>query len=203
MMADVPDAHVAKGELRSRLRAVRRARPAEDRQQVAARLAALVLELPELAGCGTVAAYVSGPAEPATGPLLDALLVRGVQVLLPVLLPDLDLDWAAYAGAAGLMPNSLDGRAGLLEPAGPRLGVDAIGSAGLVLVPALAVGLGGLRLGQGGGSYDRALARVGPAVPVAALLYEGELLNEVPAEPHDRPVTLAVLPSGIVRFAGP
>jgi 5-formyltetrahydrofolate cyclo-ligase len=197
----VPPLDAVKSELRSRLRATRRARSAEERQQVAATLAALVLALPELSGVSIVAAYVSGIAEPATDPLLDALAAHGVRVLLPVLMPDLDLDWAVHTGAQGLAPSSVGGRSGLLEPTGVRLGVDAVRSAGLVLVPALAVGTGGVRLGQGGGSYDRALARVRPEVPVAALLYDGELVDDVPAEPHDLPVTLAVLPSGVVHFA--
>jgi 5-formyltetrahydrofolate cyclo-ligase len=67
-------------------------------------------------------------------------------------------------------------------------------------VPALAVGRDGTRLGRGGGSYDRALARVPAATPVVALLYEDELLETVPAEPHDRRVSAAVLPSGVVAL---
>ena len=55
----------------------------------------------------------------------------------------------------------------------------------MVLVPALAVDRAGNRLGRGGGSYDRALARVGPLIPVIALLYDDELLDQVPAEQHD------------------
>ena len=90
----------------------------------------------------------------------------------------------------------------MLEPSGPRLGPEAVASAGLVLVPALAVDRSGMRLGQGGGSYDRALARVPAGVPLAVLLYDGELVDDVPSEPHDRPVTLVVLPSGAVRQLG-
>ena len=48
-------------------------------------------------------------------------------------------------------------RLGLLEPDGERLGVDAIATADVVLVPGLAVAADGMRLGRGGGSYDRAL----------------------------------------------
>jgi 5-formyltetrahydrofolate cyclo-ligase len=201
MMVPVPTTDAAKSELRARLRTDRRARSAEDRARVAGRLTALVLALPELDGAMTVAAYVSGPAEPSTALLIDALAGRGVRVLLPVLRPDLDLDWAAYTGPEALAPSPVDGRSGLLEPVGERLGVDAVSEAALLLVPALAVDGAGARLGQGGGSYDRALVRVFAGTPVAALLYEGELLDRVPAEPHDRPVTLAVLPSGVVRFS--
>ena len=68
--------------------------------------------------------------------------------------------------------------------------MDAVTRADLVLVPALAVDRGGVRLGRGGGSYDRALARVGPQVPTIALLYDGELLDKVPADGHDQRVRL-------------
>jgi 5-formyltetrahydrofolate cyclo-ligase len=197
MMVRVPDpaAAEAKRELRLALRGRRLARDEAERMRVGMELARRVLELPELAGVGTVAAYVSSPAEPGTGPLIGALGDRGIRVLLPVLRPDLDLDWAQYAGR--LQPSGVPGRSGLMEPAGPRLGPDAVAAAGLVLVPALAVGPDGARLGQGGGSYDRALARVPVGVPVAALLYDGEFLAEVPAEPHDRAVNLVVQPAGV------
>ena len=80
------------------------------------------------------------------------------------------------------------------------LGVQTVAEADLVLVPALAVGADGTRLGRGGGSYDRALARVPAGVPVVALLYDGELLPAVPSEPHDRRVTAVVTPSGVHRL---
>ena len=50
----------------------------------------------------TVAAYVSVGKEPGTRALLDALRSAGKRVLLPLLLPDNDLDWAAYEGPGSL-----------------------------------------------------------------------------------------------------
>ena len=67
-------------------------------------------------------------------------------------------------------------------------------SADVVLVPALAVDGQGNRLGRGGGSFDRALARVGPLIPVIALLYDSELLPSVPAEEHDQSVRAVARP---------
>ncbi|TDB95060.1 5-formyltetrahydrofolate cyclo-ligase, partial [Micromonospora fluostatini] len=88
------------------------------------------------------------------------------------------------------------------EPAGPRLGVTAIAGADLVVVPALAVDRRGLRLGRGGGSYDRALARVPATVPTVALLHDGELVGSLPAQPHDRPVRAVVTPaSGVIELS--
>jgi len=156
-----------------------------------------VLSLPEIQMAGTVAAYVSVGSEPGTRGLIYALWKRGTYVLLPLLRGDNDLDWASYEGPDSLGP----GPRGLLEPTEPPRGVKAVTSADLVIVPALAVDRGGMRLGRGGGSYDRALARVGAAIPTVALIYDGELLDEVPAGPLDQPVRMAAQPrQGITRL---
>ncbi len=104
-----------KAALRSRLLAARTLLTAEDIRQAAGALADEALRLPELAAAGTVAAYVSVGREPGTRDLIEALRARGVRVLLPVLLPDNDLDWAVHEGADRLVR----ARFGLLEPAGP------------------------------------------------------------------------------------
>jgi len=194
------DTAVAKAALRARLLAARAGQPAEQRE-VAGRLNRdHVLSLPQAQMAGTVAAYFSVGTEPDTHGLIFGLWKRGTYVILPLLRPDGDLDWASYEGPDSLVP----GPKGLMEPAEPARGVDAVARASLVLVPALAVDTRGNRLGRGGGSYDRALARVGPQVPVIALLNDGELLDHVPAAPHDRPVSMAVLPSrGIVSIQIP
>lgn len=153
-----------------------------------------LLALPELGSLTarrTVACYVARGHEPQTALLLSRLRDRGVRVLLPVVLADLDLDWALDEGehAAGLGP-------GVPEPTGPRLGVEAIGEADVVVTPALAVDRQGRRLGQGGGSYDRALARRRPDAFVVALLHDGEIWDDdLPADGHDQRVHAAVTPS--------
>jgi 5-formyltetrahydrofolate cyclo-ligase len=190
-----------KPELRRALLRARAALTADEVRTTPHALARHALELPELADARTVAAYVSVGREPGTRPLLDALRVRGTGVLLPVLLPDNDLDWAAYEGADSL---ARAGR-GLLEPGGERLGRAAVTDADVVLLPGLAVDGRGVRLGRGGGSYDRVLARLeaaGVRPPLVVLLYDGEVLERVPAEAHDRPVLAAVTPSAVHRFGG-
>jgi 5-formyltetrahydrofolate cyclo-ligase len=191
------DLAAAKASLRARHLARRREMRLEDRTAAGRQLRDDVLELPEMQMAGTVAAYVSVGTEPDTRGLLFALWKRGTYVLLPVLQPDGDLDWASYEGPDSLAP----GPRGLLEPVEPRRGVIAITSADLIIVPAVAVDRAGRRLGRGGGSYDRALARVGTAIQTVALLYDGELVARVPAGPHDQPVrTAAVAGQGISRL---
>lgn len=149
-----------------------------------------ILGLPQVGGAGTVAVYYSVGSEPSTRSLVYALWKRGHYVILPVLLPDGDLDWASYEGPDSLAP----GPRGLLEPSQERRGVEAVARAEAVIVPALAVSRSGMRLGRGGGSYDRVLARVGERVPTIALVYDDELLPSVPAAPHDQPVRAVATP---------
>jgi 5-formyltetrahydrofolate cyclo-ligase len=189
-VSDVPDIRQQKAELRSRLLAARAGLSADQRATAGRLIRDALLSLPEVQMAGTVAAYYSVGAEPDTRGLVYALWKRGTYVLLPLLRPDGDLDWASYEGPDSLVA----GPRGLREPAEPPRGVDAVSRADVVLVPALAVDQAGRRLGRGGGSFDRALARVGPLIPVIALLYDDELVGRVPAEPHDVPVRSAVRP---------
>ncbi|MFG2329452.1 5-formyltetrahydrofolate cyclo-ligase [Streptomyces sp. NPDC048604] len=188
-----------KTTLRRQLLSRRALLSSDDTDTAARALARNALGLAELAGAGTVAAYVSIGAEPGTRALIDALRKRGVRVLLPVLLPDNDLDWAVYEGAERLER----ARLGLLEPAGERLGPDAVCTADTVLLPGLAVDARGMRLGRGGGSYDRVLARLaraGADPALVVLLYADEVVARVPEEPHDHPVQAVVTPEGVHRF---
>jgi 5-formyltetrahydrofolate cyclo-ligase len=186
----VPGVQQDKALLRARLLAARAALSSDDRREAGRLIRDELLSLPQLQMAGTVAAYYSVGAEPDTRGLVYALWKRGTYVLLPLLLPDGDLDWASYEGPDSLVP----GPRGLAEPGEPRRGPEAVARADVVLAPALAVDHAGNRLGRGGGSYDRALARVTPLIPVIALLYDAELLGHVPAESHDTPVRAAVRP---------
>ncbi|MFB7172562.1 5-formyltetrahydrofolate cyclo-ligase, partial [Streptomyces sp. NPDC056254] len=138
-MAEKPPPASAKSELRRELLAARRSLSPDARAAAAAALAVTALELPELAGAQTVAAYVSVGGEPGTRELLDALRAAGKRVLLPLLLPDNDLDWAAYEGPGSLSEAAHPGKIRLLEPSGPALGPDAVTGADAVLLPGLAV----------------------------------------------------------------
>jgi 5-formyltetrahydrofolate cyclo-ligase len=189
-----------KGSLRRRLVTTRTAMSDSARTQASRLIRDHVLEMPEVAAAGTIAAYYSIGTEPDTHRLVFALWKRGSYVVLPVLLPDGDLDWASYEGPDSLAP----GPHGLLQPVEPVRGPGTVARADIVLVPALAVDARGYRLGRGGGSYDRALARVGGQVPTIALLYDDELLPVVPTEAHDQRVRLVARPgSGLTRLPVP
>jgi 5-formyltetrahydrofolate cyclo-ligase len=186
----------AKLALRDQLVTARGRLPLSEIGDRARAVAALLLDVPEVRRAATVASYVSVGREPGTGPLLDALTGQGKRVILPLLQPDNDLDWAPYQGPGSLLPASR----GLLEPAAPPLGPEAIATADVVIMPGLAVDRTGLRLGRGGGSYDRALGRVPVGTFTCVLLNAAEVRDEVPAAPHDRRVTAAATELGLTRF---
>ncbi|CAJ65021.1 MULTISPECIES: 5-formyltetrahydrofolate cyclo-ligase [Frankia] len=186
----------AKQRLRARLLAQRRASLALRHEPWSsadtAVLATRILQIPEITDARCVAAYVGLPGEPDLADLLARLLARGTRVLLPVVRADLDLDFREYAGT--LIPGAL----GTREPPAAAPSGD-LSAADAVIIPALAVDRAGRRLGRGGGSYDRALRRVAPDVPVIAVLYDQELLDLVPTEEHDRSVKIIVTPSRTLR----
>jgi 5-formyltetrahydrofolate cyclo-ligase len=177
-----------KAALRAAALSRRAALSAPDRAAAGEAIAAALDEV--LTAARRVAAYAAVGTEPPT-----AVALRHCrEVLLPVLLADGDLDWAPG-------PTGVPTARGLLEPDGPRLGVEAIGECDVVLVPALAVDGRGNRLGRGGGSYDRALRRASGLT--IAVLYDGEQVDAVPAEQHDVRVHALVTPSsGLVLLPG-
>ncbi len=153
---------------------------------------------PEVQAARRVALYVSMGEEPQTGSLIDWLMATGREVLLPILYADNDLGWGVAPGAADLVP----GRRGMSEPP-VDLGPDAIATADLVICPAVAVARDGIRLGRGGGSYDRALARVRPGTPIWAAVYDSEVVEALPADDHDQRVHAALTPSQLILLRRP
>ena len=184
---------VDKQEWRARLLAARQALPADAR---ASRDEALTEGAVQLAAdvTGPVCAYMPVGPEPGGTALVTTLAAAGHEVLLPVV-PRVrgPLEWARFDSS--FAPGPL----GLREPTGLRLGVEAIGTAGLVLVPALAADQRGVRLGRGAGYYDRSLPFA--RAPLVVLLDDDELVDRLPAEPHDHRVTAALLPkAGLVTL---
>ena len=186
----------AGGSTKAALRASvleRRARRSESERDSAAQAIAAHLAGAAFAQASTVAAYLSMGSEPGTGPLINLLLTRGTEVIVPVTASDGGLDWVRYEPDAPLTRSPL----GVPEPDGPRLGADALAGAGLVIAPALAVDHAGWRLGRGAGYFDRALSHA--RGPICALVHADELVPVVPHEPHDVPVQLVVTEAGIFR----
>ena len=183
----------AKSRLRAELISRRRNRSAAD--LLVARAAITGHLLDSLAGLTCVAGYLPLRTEPLDDLALTQLAATA-RVLVPAVTGAAPLDWSEYPGPVRRAALGVD------EPAGPRLGADAIGAAEAILVPALAVDRYGNRLGRGGGHYDRTLALLATVRGTAelpariAVVFDDELLDEVPAGPLDQPVSAVLTPSG-------
>ena len=179
-----------KSEVRARGRAARALKPIGD-----GRAAAHLLQAPEVAAAKTITAYWGVDQEPAPQSIFTQLRDRGVRILLPIVNSDWSLDWGIFEGEQSLVK-----RRGLWEPR-QSLGRNAIAEAEVVITPGLRVDRRGVRLGQGAGCYDRALAIASPEAWVVVLLHDGEISDdELPEEPHDRRVSAVTTSSGITRF---
>lgn len=148
---------------------------------------------------GAVCAYISMGSEPPTGQLLAALCHSGRTVYVPVCEADFQLSWVRWTPEVPLAASTL---APVMEPLGSRINYEQLGSVTALLIPALAVDASGVRLGQGGGYYDRFLSSLdrGPArsVAVAAVVRDSEVLPEgtLPHDELDIPVRHILTPSG-------
>jgi 5-formyltetrahydrofolate cyclo-ligase len=147
-------------------------------------------EHPAYDGQPCVAIYRSLPTEPPTGALAAMLHQRNVTVIVPETLPDYDLEWHELLA---------DGSEG------PRLGLEGISAAHLILAPALSVDHTGTRLGQGGGCYDRALARRRPDAAAVAIVNDEEYAGSpLPFDAHDIRVDAVITPGGgFSKIPGP
>lgn len=176
-----------KGAIRRRLRAHRRQiAAARDLGADAEALAAAVAAAAPFAS-GTVLSYESLPHEPPTRDLNAAMQAAGHRVLVPITLPDLQLQWCDLA-----------------DPGRTRLGIDSPTTADLAVVPALAVDTAGTRLGQGGGCYDRVLPMLPTGAPVLVLLHPGEHTTQaLPRDAHDVPVTTVATAAGVTEAGTP
>lgn len=201
-MTDAPT--LEKRLIRETVGGDRAARPLVLRNADRARLTIQLSSLVESRGARSVTCYLPLANEPDTSGFIEWAVGRGIDVLLPVAHAHSRLEWARldHSGSpSDMLASTVAGRHGILEPAGPRLPIEAASQVDLMLIPACAVDLTGNRLGWGLGYYDRALAVLSPRPPVYAVVHTTEILPHIPTDPHDVPVTGAVTPDEIRVFS--
>ena len=190
------DAGNRKRALRAELRERRRNLTGPEREAATAGITRNLVDLTTDLSVQSIACYLSTTAEPDTRPFLNWAHRQGIRVLLPITREDGLLDWTTGDGES-----ETEGLYGMPEPVGDLLGPIAINDVDLIVIPAAAVDSTGMRMGWGRGYFDKTLGSMEKCPPVYAVLFDAELVDDVPREKHDQPVDGADTPTRIVQFS--
>lgn len=185
-----------KRALRAELRERRQNLTSTERAAATAGITRNLTDLATDLSARSVACYLSTPIEPDTRPFLNWMHAQGIRVLLPISREDGLLDWTTGDGET-----ETEGLFGMPEAVGELLGPIAINDVDLIVIPAAAVDASGMRMGWGRGYFDKTLGSMEKCPPVYAVLFDTELVDDVPRERHDQPVDGAVTPTRIVQFS--
>ena len=186
-----------KRELRSQIRQARAARSPREQHAAASEFTHQLARFVSDTDATTVACFYPLPGEPDTRGCLEWCFTHGIRALVPAARADRQLNWIEVTSLV-----TRPGLHGIPEPVGEVFAPAELTRAETVFVPAAAVDAQGVRLGWGGGYYDRALAQLDAAVPVVAVVFEDEFVADLPREPHDVPVAGVVTPKRIHMFGG-
>ena len=188
-------ANPSKRALRAELRERRRIMTSSEQESTSTGLRDMLIQVTSDHNASRVACYLSTGEEPPTRDYLEWAHAQGISVILPLSREDGLMDWVAYAPGVEDVDVT-----GMPVPVGELLGPIALAEVDVIFVPAAGVGADGMRLGWGRGYYDRALGSLNNEAPVYAVVYDHEILDEVPSEHHDQPVDAAVTPTRTMTF---
>ena len=187
----------AKRALRAELRERRQMMSQAARDTAAEGIRAQLDALVDRVGARSISCFLSIPSEPGTRDFVAGAVARGIRVLLPITRKDGLLDWIVATPDGDIT----EGMFGLPEPVGEVLGPIAVNDVDLMVIPAAAIDRRGMRLGWGRGFFDKTIGSMERCPPVYAVVYDSEVLDEVPSDRHDQPVTGVVTPTQTLTLA--
>lgn len=185
------DVEHAKRALRAELRERRQLLSGAQREAAASAIGARLDDLVDSLGARSISCFLSTTTEPGTRDFVTRAVRRGIRVLLPITRSDGLLDWAVATDDDEIA----EGLYGLPEPTGDVLSPMAVNDVDLMIIPAAAVDRTGMRMGWGRGYFDKTIGSMEKCPPVYAVIYDSEVLDSLPREVHDQPVTGVVTPT--------
>lgn len=187
----------AKRALRADLRERRQLLSDAQREAAAIGIGRQLDALVDALGARSISCFLSTTTEPGTRDFVRRAVQRGIRVLLPVTRADGLLDWAVADDSDDVS----EGLHGLPEPVGEVLGPIAVNDVDLMIIPAAAVDEHGVRLGWGRGYFDKTIGSMEKCPPVYAVIYDSEVLDSLPSEVHDQPVSGIVTPTRTLHLS--
>ena len=181
-----------KAELRSVVRLTRAARSSEELSVASTSLAESIAYLAEQFEWRRIAGFVPTASEPPLARGLNDLVGKGISVIVPVSSEGGLLDWVELTSES-IWTTTPDSMGMPVPSVGEQALPDRLDA---VLIPAAAVDRHGNRLGWGKGYYDRFLDSVGGDPLIIAVVFDSDVVEDVPREPHDAPVHLILTESG-------
>lgn len=191
------DVEHAKRALRAELRERRQLLSDAQRETAAAAVGARLDALVDSIGARSISCFLSTTTEPGTRDFVARAVRRGIRVLLPITRADGLLDWAVATDDGEIA----EGLHGLPEPTGEVLSPMAVNDVDLMIIPAAAVDRTGMRMGWGRGYFDKTIGSMQKCPPVYAVIYDSEVLDSLPREVHDQPVTGVVTPTQTLNLS--
>ncbi len=186
-----------KSDLRTTVLAQRDAIPESQRLSRSLAMSQKVLALPEFVAANVVMAYMSMGSEIDTQAIVEAILERGSQLVLPRV--DRTTKMLALHGVRDLQHDLKPGIWGIREPDPVHCQIVPLSRVDFILMPGAVFDRQRHRLGYGGGFYDKLLVLPGRHAITVAVAFEEQLVSEVPMEPHDFSVDILVSDHDLYR----
>jgi 5-formyltetrahydrofolate cyclo-ligase len=184
----------SKRALRAEIRERRRIMTQSERSTSGEGVLAMMKSVVDQYAASRIACYLSTQDEPPTRAFIDWALAQGFTVLLPVAREDGLMDWAPYDQG----DEAVDAT-GMPIPTSDVLGPIALSQVDVIFIPAASIATDGMRLGWGRGYFDRTLGSMSKRPPVFAVVFDHEVVDDVPREKHDQGVDGIVTPTRIIR----
>jgi 5-formyltetrahydrofolate cyclo-ligase len=182
------------------MRAFLRGLSADFRAEASLVICELAAQLPDFRKGKCIGLFAPLASEPDIHPLIEEAWAEGKQVLLPRMWQEGMAPHLQWHEVKSWGEVTEPGPFGLREP-DPEL-CSRIDPARLdcVFVPGLAFDESGLRLGRGGGFYDRFLAEALPRVARFGLMFAGQRAKSLPREAHDQALPAIITEEGMASF---
>lgn len=188
-----------KQSIRQRIIAGRAALSLLDRKRLSLEISEKIVHLPEYVAARSVMGWMCFGAEFETDGWVRQVLADGKQLVLPRV--NRATRQLEVYRVSDLERQIEIGSYGIREPIPARCELADLADIDFILLPGVAFGRDGARLGYGGGFYDKLLARLLHQPLLVAAAFSLQVVEGIPQEPTDRKVDRLITEHEIIHCA--